>query len=248
MEQLHPKITPIQQLDLDSINAMYRLYADYYACTNLVAFQKDLSQKNTVLQIFNDDKQLIGFTTILNYAISYQGQTLQIIYSGDTIMAEPYWGTPILAFSWLKFAGSIKAKYPEQSLYWFIIVKGHRTYRYLPVFSKVFYPNYQYPTPPWEQHLIDHLANATFGKYYQKTLGTVHFPISQGHLKQHWAQIPEKLLQRKDIQFFKQKNPNYHLGDELVCLCKLDENNLKPLAQRLFQEGYLKHHDEHVVV
>ncbi len=247
MEQLHSKIIPIDDLTPDNIKAMYALYENYYANTNLVAFQKDLLQKNTVLQIYNEDDSLIGFTTILHYQTCFLDQQLQIIYSGDTIMADKYWGKPILAFAWLKFAGFIKAQYPNQPLYWFIIVKGHRTYRYLPVFSNIFYPNYLYETPPWEQKLMDHLALNTFGEHYKPSLGIVRFPISQGHLKQRWAEIPSKLLARKDIQFFKKKNPEYHQGDELVCLCKLETHNLRPLAKRLFTQGFVTH-DEHAVV
>ena len=248
MEQLYSKIIPIDDLQPHSIHAMYGLYANYYANTNLAAFQKDLFQKNTVLQIYNEQSTLIGFTTILHYQIHYLGQPIQIMYSGDTIMADYYWGRPILAFSWLKFAGQVKAKHPTHPLYWFIIVKGHRTYRYLPVFSKLFYPNHQYETPIFEQSLIDHLATTTFGEHYKPELGIVHFPESKGHLKQCWADIPAKLLNRKDIQFFKNKNPQYHQGDELVCLCQLDEANLKPLARRLFNQGFLRHHEEHAVI
>jgi hypothetical protein len=67
--------------------------------------------------------------------------------------------------------------------------------------------------------------------------GIIHFPISQGHLKKNWAKIPEKMLAKPDIQFFKNKNPHYDEGDELVCLCQLEEDNLKPFAKRLFIEG-----------
>lgn len=248
MEPLHSTIRPIAHLTSDSIHAMYRLFAQYYDSINLDAFQSDLSKKSHVLQIHNADQVLVGFTSILHFEIEVQQQTLQIVYSGDTIMADTYWGNPILAFAWLKFAGTIKARNPSHPLYWFIIVKGHRTYRYLPVFSKIFYPNYQYATPSWEQNLIDHLATMTFGDNYDSNKGIVHFQHSQGHLKESWAAIPKHLLQRKEIQFFMSKNPDYHRGDELVCLCKLDEHNLKPLSRRLFNEGYLQHNEQHAVV
>ncbi len=241
MEELHSQIVPIPSLTPNSIKAMFDLYANYYQQTSIGLFEKDLFKKNSVLQIFNESNELIGFTTILNYVTLYQSQKLHIVFSGDTIMADRYWGRPILAFSWLKYAGILKAKKPELPLYWFIIVKGHRTYRYLPVFSKVFYPNFQNPTPLWEQNLIHHLAKETFADNYDESRGIIHFAKSQGHLKEPWAAIPTKLLNRKDIQFFKSKNPDYDKGDELVCLCRLDDDNLKPMAQRLFDEGLAIH-------
>lgn len=248
MNSLYSSIIPIKQLSRDSIESMYRLFADYYECTNIENFYHDLSHKNVVLQIFNEQQQLVGFTTILQYSFNFQDKKLNIIYSGDTIMAEQYWGNSILAFSWLKFAGSIKAAQPTTPLYWFIIVKGHRTYRYLPVFSKNFYPNYDKHTPLWEKGLMDELAIATFGKCYDATKGIVHFPFSKGHLKATWAEVPNNLQQRKEIQFFLKMNPNYHSGDELVCLCELEHDNLKPFARRLFNEGYQQHHEQYLVI
>ena len=40
------------------------------------------------------------------------------------------------------------AQLPEQPLYWFLIVKGHRTYRYLSAFSVDFHPHWRTPMPP----------------------------------------------------------------------------------------------------
>ncbi len=240
MEKLFSEITSINQLEIENIENMYQLFANYYEGTNLENFKRDLLKKNYVLRVYNENRLIVGFSTISNYITSYQGEKLQVIFSGDTIMANAYWGNSTLAFNWLKFAGTLKASSPHLPLYWFIIVKGHRTYRYLPVFSKVFYPNHQFPTPAFEQGLMDKLAFDAFSQHYDPSTGIIHFPYSQGHLKKSFAKIPTSLLKRPDIQYFIKKNPNYYLGDELVCLCKLEQDNLKPLSKRLFIEGLLK--------
>ncbi len=234
MESLSSEIISSAQLDHDSIKSMHQLFVKYYEGSDLESFLHDLMKKNYILKIYNQSNVIVGFSTLLNYQTNYQGQKLQIIFSGDTIMADAYWGNSTLAFSWLKFAGFLKRSNPELPLYWFIIIKGHRTYRYLPIFSKNFYPNHKTATPLWEQGLIDQLAQEAFGDCYNTKNGIIHFPTSRGHLKATWAQIPEPLLKRPEIQFFKKKNPHYSKGDELVCLCELDEGNLKPLARRLF--------------
>jgi hypothetical protein len=240
MESLFSEMSSINQLSVETIEDMYHLFANYYERTTLENFQKDLLKKNHVLIIYNDNRAIVGFSTLLHYQTCYQGKNIQVIFSGDTIMADAYWGSSTLAFNWLKFAGSLKASHPQLPLYWFIIVKGHRTYRYLPVFSKVFYPNYLNPTPEWEQGLMNKLALDAFGENYDPDKGIIHFSTSQGHLKQNWAKIQPHLLKRQDVQFFKMKNPHYDQGDELVCLCKLEEANLKPLSRRLFKEGLMK--------
>ncbi|MBS0290047.1 MAG: hypothetical protein JSS07_08460 [Proteobacteria bacterium] len=231
---LGSEIVSVQQLDSNIIESMYGLFAKYYDSIDLTRFKADLFKKNYVVKITNGDSNLVGFSTLYHYRTTYQTQPLQILYSGDTIIADAYWGKSNLAFTWIKFAGKFKRTYPDMPLYWFVIVKGHRTYRYLPVFSKIFFPNYQTPTPAWEKGLIDQLALEKFGEHYNPQSGIVHYPTSQGHLKENWAQIPTSLLKRPEIQFFKSKNPGYDKGDELVCLCKLTEDNLKPFAKRLF--------------
>ena len=103
--------------------------------------------------------------------------------SGDTIIDHRFWGEQTLPLAWCCLAGRIKARQPDLPLYWLLIVKGDRTYRYLNVFSKTYYPNRRYPTPPETQSLIDHLAAARFGRHYLPESGLIRYPESQGHLK-----------------------------------------------------------------
>src|SRR3546814_8887785 len=58
----------------------------------------------------------------------------------------------------LPISGALKADAPALPLYWLLLVKGHRTYRYLRAFYRVFYPALQRETPPETKSLMDHLA------------------------------------------------------------------------------------------
>jgi hypothetical protein len=75
-----------------------------------------------------------------------------------------------------------------------------------------------------------------FGDAYHK--GILHFVESRGHLRESWAAIPEKDLRHEEVRFFLERNPGYKHGDELVCLCELTEDNLKPLSQRIFRGSH----------
>ena len=147
--------------------------------------------------------------------------SIRAIYSGDTIIERAYWGTQALAFTWLRFAGTVKAQVPDCPLYWFLIVKGHRTYRYLSAFSIDFYPHWQMPTPPWAQSIMTGLARRRFNDAYDAERGVVSFPQSRGHLRPVWAEIEPEEAARPDVAFFLRSNPGYVRGDELVCLTEL---------------------------
>ena len=82
------------------------------------------------------------------------------------------------------------------------------------------------------------LASERFGSAYDPKTGLVRFPSSQGHLKPAYAHIEETDNRRDDVSFFLRRNPGYGDGDELVCLTELCPENLKPIARRLFLQGW----------
>jgi hypothetical protein len=180
---------------------------------------------------------LAGFSSLSIVDATVDGRSLRAVYSGDTIIERAHWGTQALAFTWLRFAGTIKAQAPDRPLYWFLIVKGHRTYRYLSAFSIDFYPHWQMPTPPWARTIMRELAYQRFDEDYDSKRGIVSFDRSRGHLRPMWATVEPEEAARPDVAFFLRSNPGYTQGDELVCLTELSCNNLRPLARRVFEQG-----------
>ena len=136
----------------------------------------------------------------------------------------------------LEHMGRIKSAVPDTPLYWFLLVKGHRTYKYLSVFAKRFHPHWQHAEPQW-QSLADHLASTRFGADYVRERGVVRFKESHGHLHPAIAEPTPAELEKPSTRYFMQRNPGYRQGDELVCLCEVAASNLKPLAQRVFLRG-----------
>jgi len=228
------KIWKVVDLDTNVIENMYQLYSSYYGGANRSLFLRDLQKKDQVIILGDTEGKVLGFTTIVTLKTLFEGERVCAIFSGDTIVHHDYWGKNDLAQEWIKLAGQIKYANPTLPLYWFLIVKGHRTYRYLSVFSQEYFPAPGVETTPYAQRLMDHLADQMFGPYYDKERGILSFQESQGHLHEDWAKIPEKDLKLAEVKFFLEKNPGYKKGDELVCLCELSEENLKPLSRRLF--------------
>lgn len=230
---INSKILKVTELDDRQKQAMYGLYSQYYAGTSLELFLKDLDDKSHVLLL----DEIRGFTTIKIFETFFEGQRVRVIFSGDTIVHHAHWGQHDLAQTWLKLAGQIKQQQPDLPLYWLLIVKGQRTYRYLNVFSYTYYPCVGIETPSKVKKLMDQLAVELFGTAYNADRGILSFKKSQGHLQETWATVPAKDLRHPEVQFFLERNPGYAKGDELVCLCELNEANLKPLSRRFFIDG-----------
>ena len=67
----------------------------------------------------------------------------------------------------------------EHGLYWFLICSGYKTWRFLPVFFRDFYPNPEAPTPSHVKHILDTLGDVKFGSQYNA--GTVSFAFARPH-------------------------------------------------------------------
>lgn len=238
MSELSGQVEYVEALTEATRADMFALYAHYYGGTNKELFLSDLSDKQYCVVLRDDDGKLQGFSSIKVWQENFNGGPIRVMYSGDTIVHEDHWGQQALAFTWIDFSGALKHDAGDIPLYWFLLVKGHRTYRYLRAFYRVFYPAHNRPTPPETKALIDHLALEKFGEYYNPAKGVVHFPQSRGHLKTDWAEIPEKDRRRPDVIFFLERNPGYTQGDELVCLTELSLENQNPLAARIFAGGF----------
>jgi len=235
--KLHSMICEISSVCQDAKADMFLIYASYYEPVDKQVFLDDLNNKSHVLFLSDDHGNIRGFSTLNTWFLEHQGKRLQILYSGDTIIEQEYWGSQALSFSWIEFAGKIKSQSRDIPLYWFLITKGHRTYRYMSVFSKEFFPKSDKSTPEFVQSLMHRIGSEAFSDQYCKKTGVVMHRAESPALKKEFE--GSRLINKtnKDIEFFVSKNPGYECGDELLCLCELSLENLRPMARKQFEKG-----------
>jgi len=226
---------PVQALSATLRTDIVNLYLDYYdgSCSQRVL--ADLDDKDEILLLLYAG-QLVGFTTLKMYQREVQGRLIQVIFSGDTVVHRAHWGQQSLAFACIRRM-SVHRDRAGLPTYWLLIVKGHRTFRYLSAFMTRFYPH-------WAQNdqdlasIAENLAHDRFGTAFNRRSGIVEFAESMGHLKAGYAHPDRREASRAEVQFFLKRNPGYLRGHELVCLCELAEHNMKPLTRRLFASAH----------
>lgn len=167
-------MTRAQLRDVD-VAHMYALYSTCYRDTEQARFEHDLDDKTHCVIMRDDTGKLRGFSTLKLYEQQWCDTTLRILFSGDTIVDPACWGSQQLAFCWIRLAGELKRNSPDRALYWFLICKGHRTYRYLRAFAHDFTPRFDRPAEPLRQALLDHLAVERFGHAYDAASGVLNF-------------------------------------------------------------------------
>ena len=141
MNKLTTRTASPSELTEAAVGNLYGLYTRYYGGTSPELFRRDLLEKDHILLLEDENGETRGFTTLKVILFTHLARSGRALFSGDTIIDHRFWGEQTLPLAWCCLAGRIKARQPDLPLYWLLIVKGDRTYRYLNVFSKTYYPN-----------------------------------------------------------------------------------------------------------
>jgi hypothetical protein len=235
MNNYRATVTPALELSDQVRRQMQRLYFRYYDGSDEQTFQHDLESKTDAVLLHSGTK-LAGFTMLHQYRHVLSSGPIQVIYSGDTVVDRPHWGQNALASQCIERMGQY-SRLSDLPAYWFLLVKGHRTYRYLSAYCRSFYPHWSIDRGDLKP-LADELALRKFGDVYNSDTGVVEFFPSKGHLNDCVAYPSERHLEKPEVRFFVERNPGYVHGHELVCISELSERNLKPLTRRLFRRGW----------
>ncbi len=231
---IEPSLLPVSKLKRHEQEEMFDLFKKHFIGATWDGFVEDLHKKNWVI-LLRLGGILKGFSTLLFYHTEYQGEKVKIVYSGDTITDPSMWSSPALAQAWTSAIQAIQGKSTEK-LYWLLISSGYRTYRFLSVFAKEFFPCYDQVTPPHISKFMQQLAIAQFRECYDPETGIVRFSIPQ-ILSPELRQIPPEKLKDPHVAFFVAKNPHHDQGDELVCLAEVIESNVTKAGMRIWKTG-----------
>lgn len=228
-------VTARTDLTLTDIQSMFCVFNESFEGASLDIFQRDLSGKNWAILLRDGESgELEGFSTLALYETAFDGKPLSVVYSGDTIIRPAYWGTPELPRSWIRTVLEKSAGLP-QPLYWLLISSGYKTYRFLTVFYKEFYPCCNRPTPPEMKTLMDHLATQRFGADYHPELGIARFTRGATPLRSGVAEVTDERLHDPHVAFYIARNPGHIHGDELVCITRVHPDNFTAAGKRIFR-------------
>ena len=204
---------------------MLKLQQRYFSHVLRKKFYRDLEEKQWVI-VLRVGTSIEGFSTVQIISLSVAGKEIIYLFSGDTIVDRSCWNSPALAGSFGQVILKAMEIAGERDLYWFLISKGFRTYRFLPVFFNEFYPRFDRPTPSVFQALLDAVAQFKFGDSYDMSNGIVHSNGTNDHLRPFMQKVNSCRTEDPHIQFFLKKNPGYTRGDELVCIAQLNIENM----------------------
>lgn len=215
-------VSPRDAIGDDDLRAMLRVHRSLYADVDEARFRRDLAAKDEVVLLRRADGSLCGYSTL---AVDRSADGPWVLVSGDTGVERDAWGSPALALGWLSAA--LRWRDRCAALDWLLLAGGPRTYRFLPLFFRDHWPRADRPTPPDVQVRLDALGRARWGARYAH--GVVRLgepPLRPEH---------EPRRDRDADAFFRRANPGYLAGDELVCLTRVDRDNLTDAGRRILR-------------
>jgi hypothetical protein len=231
------QVCRIEQVNDIERQQMFRLMQESYENVDRDEFDSDFDQKQWVILARESHSGVIrGFSTQVTYFQDVDGHRIRILFSGDTIVARQYWASNPLAQLWGRLALSLIDESPDSPFYWFLICKGYRTYRFLPVFFDEYFPRCDINTPGSIKHLISAVASTRFGSRYRKTSGIINALPGGCRLRASIADVTADRLKNRHVAFFDRTNPGHVDGDELCCIASLTRKNLNRRAYRVIGE------------
>lgn len=227
------RLVPVAEIPRSERDAMFALMDRYYEGVRREVFENDLAEKRWIIQILHPRGGLCGFSTQMLLDVSAAGRSVTALFSGDTIIDRAQWGDSALAHVWGRLALRLIEERPEAELYWFLISKGYKTYRFLPLFFHTFYPHPSQEMPPEARAVLEALAQEKYPRDFDATRGIIRASAGHDRLRAGVAEITPARLRDPFVRFFLERNPGHVRGEELCCLAPLTRTNFTPAAYRV---------------
>lgn len=222
------RLTEVEKEDL------LALHCRYFQNVRQEIFVRDLSAKDHII-LLRDGTQIVGFSTLQVLRLSVAQTPRVFLFSGDTVVDRQHRLDSHLAGCFGHYMLRLMDQYPDTPLYWFLISKGFRTYRFLPVYFRIFYPACDRSAPPEYPKLLDAIATFKFSGAYDPETGIISFRGSGDSLRPDECEIPEGRLNDPHVRFFLERNPDFIQGNELACLADITRENLNQYAWRVIE-------------
>ncbi len=162
------------------------------------AFERDLDAKDEVI-VLRADGALVGFSSQRRLIVD----GVAGIFSGDTVIHPDHRGSPALVRAFAQ--RYIFTETPDgRPLAWFLVSKGHRTYRMLPTFFRRYWPSRLESQPDAASRLMRAYAEALFPGDYNPGTGVLEYRTAKDRLRD--TGLTERDLADPDVAFFAARN------------------------------------------
>jgi hypothetical protein len=231
-------------LDDDDRLQMLRLHSRYFDNVLREVFLRDMAEKDWVIVLRDGTRTIAGFSTLRVLTLTVDAADCVFLFSGDTIVDQKYRQRGLLAGTFGHMMLRVLEDNPGIPAYWFLISKGYRTYRFLPVYFHHFFPRYDRATPEPYTRRIAAIATHLFGPSYDARTGIVRHSGIRDRLAPALSSIPSGRIRDPHVDFFVSRNALHAEGDELACIADIALDNFNAACRRLMARTAVEWRDK----
>lgn len=233
--RLAGRVVRVDEIAPPERERMYELLRRYFANTSRERFAADLAEKQWALLLTDECGQLRGFSTLMRLEGEAAGEPYVTFFSGDTIIHRDFRREMVLPRLWGRHVFALAEQIRDRRVWWFLISSGYKTYRFLPVFFRTFYPAFDRPFTGGVRALLDDVAGRKFPREYDPAAGVIHL-LQPAPVRPGVAELTAERLRDPHVSFFAAVNPGWREGDELACLAEISRANLTAAGARMLRE------------
>lgn len=233
MSKITSSLEPVWSCSPRTKQECFELLSKHFSCVTWNQFNTDFHEKQYVA-ILRKDGFLVGFSTMVTIPITTaNGKPVYVAFSGDTAIEFEARNSMGFGITLSSFFRENISTYGDGKVWYILISKGWRTYKAMDFMFHSFSP---YPSK--EISILEREIAVNFGKSKYPSR------LQEESLILHGLNGDQKLKDDSpDLEvpttelglFFKQKNPNFSNGDELICLASLSYENFTERFKRCFR-------------
>jgi hypothetical protein len=243
--KLRSSVHDVESLSADDRDCMFELMERTYVNKRRELFDADLDAKHWVILVRRPtDDRIVGFSTQVLLKCRVGDELATALYSGDTVVDRSDWGDPALAHAWGNFAlGLIDGHSVEGGpLYWFLTSKGFRTYHYLPLFFRQYFPSADVDKPARWPSIIRAFGALVGGHRFDAQRGIIRANDLSDFVRPEVDDLGARREKNAYVRIFAKLNPGSRGGDELCCLAPLSRENFTLAAYRVMGLKRVREH------
>ncbi len=207
--------------------SMLELMCAHYEHVDVAQFYEDLDSKDCVIILRHEDA-VCGFSTQVLLTKTVSGHKVRVHFSGDTVIEKAHRNSFLLPLAWGRMMLAELHADPTVPLYWLLTSKGYKTYRYLSVFFRDYFPQPGRVLATRERQVLDAFAGHWVNGRLDREFWIVRAAANGQRLRAGVADISDAKLKNPDVAYFDKMNSGHAKGDELVCLARVSDENLNP--------------------
>ncbi len=226
-------LEPVWSCAPETKQECFELLSRHFDHVSWKQFNTDFHEKQYVA-LLRKEERIVGFSTMVTIPITTaEGNHISVAFSGDTVVEFDSRNSVGLGVVLSSFFRENISAYGDGNVWYVLISKGWRTYKAMEFMFHSFTPYPRKNITHEERSIIASFGRSKYPSRFDQEKLVLHG--LEGDQKLRGGSQDLEVPNTELGSFFKERNPNFANGDELICLARLSYDNFTERFKRCFR-------------